>query len=161
MFYVQLAGHLGNDPVTRVTPSGQKVTSFTLATKQRKGKEDVTIWVKITIWGDKFDKILAYFKKGSAAIVNGRMTPPSSYMDKEGRQQFSLEVTCEMIDFSPFGKTAEGDQQKTSAASATPNYSSAAPAYNPNSAPSYGSSAAPASNSQNNSEMEDEESLPF
>lgn len=105
MFIVNLAGHLGKDPETRFTPSGQKVTSFTVATNHRKGKEDVTIWVRVTVWGDRLDKILSYLKKGSAVMVTGRMNPPSSYNDKEGRTQFSLEVTAEMIDFSPFGKS--------------------------------------------------------
>jgi len=104
MFIVNLAGHLGKDPETRFTPSGQKVTTFSIATNHRKGKEDLTIWVRITVWGDRFDKLISYLKKGSGIIVTGRMNPPSSYTDKEGRTQISLEVTAEMIDFSPFGK---------------------------------------------------------
>lgn len=116
MFIVHLAGHLGKDPETRFTPSGQKVTSFTIATNHRKGKEDVTIWVRVTVWGDRFDKLISYLKKGSAVIVTGRMNPPSSYTDKEGRTQVSVEVTAEMIEFSPFGKTdrsGEGQMQQT------------------------------------------------
>lgn len=105
MFIVHLAGHLGKDPETRFTPSGQKVTTFNIATNQRKGKEDVTLWVRVTVWGDRFDKLLSYLKKGSAVIVTGRMYPPSSYTDKEGRTQVTLEVTAEMIEFSPFGRT--------------------------------------------------------
>lgn len=104
MFIVNLAGHLGKDPETRFTPTGQKVTIFTIATNHRKGKEDVTIWVRITVWGDRFDKLLAYLKKGSGIIVTGKMNPPSSYTDKEGRTQVSLEVTAEMIEFNPFGR---------------------------------------------------------
>ena len=64
MFIVHLAGHLGKDPETRFTPSGQKVTTFTIATNQRKGKEDVTVWVRVTVWGDRFDKLLSFLKKG-------------------------------------------------------------------------------------------------
>lgn len=115
MFIVNLAGHLGKDPETRFTPSGQKVTSFTIATNHRKGKEDVTIWVRVTIWGDRFDKMISYLKKGSAVIVTGRMNPPSSYTDKEGRTQISLDVTAEMIEFSPFGRSdrpGEGQMQQ-------------------------------------------------
>lgn len=112
MFTVTVAGHLGKDPETRFTPTGQKVTAFNIAVNQRKGKEDITVWVKITIWGDRFDKMLTYLKKGSAVIVTGRMNPPSAYMDKEGRPQCSLELTAEMVEFSPFGKTERsGDDQ--------------------------------------------------
>lgn len=113
MLTVQLAGHLGRDPETRFTPSGQKVTTFSVAVNQRKGKEDVTIWVRVTIWGDRFDKMLPFFKKGSAVIVCGKLNPPTTYVDKEGRTQVSIEVTAEMLEFSPFGKpsSTEGQQQ--------------------------------------------------
>jgi single-strand DNA-binding protein len=103
MFIVQIAGRLGKDPETRFTPSGQKVTTFNVATNHRKGKEELTVWVRITVWGDRLDKIISYLKKGSAVVVIGRMNPPTSYVDKEGRTQISLDVTAEMIEFSPFG----------------------------------------------------------
>lgn len=104
MFFVQIAGRLGKKPETRFTPSGQKVTSFNIATNHRKGKEDVTIWVRITVWGEQLDRIISILDKGSAVMVSGRMTPPSSYTDKEGRGQMSLEVTAHAIEFSPFGR---------------------------------------------------------
>lgn len=119
MFIVQIAGRLGKDPETRFTPSGQKVTSFNVATNQRKGKEDVTVWVRITVWGDRLDKIISYLKKGSAVVIIGKMTPPSSYVDKEGRTQFSLEVTAEMIEFSPFGKEDRLEGSGTSSSSSS------------------------------------------
>lgn len=111
MFTATIAGNLGKDPETRFTASGQKVTSFSVAVNQRKGKEDVTIWVRVTVWGDRFDKLISYLKKGSGVIITGKMNPPTTYADKEGRVQVSLELVAEMIDFNPFGKTdkpAEG-----------------------------------------------------
>ncbi|WP_075882805.1 single-stranded DNA-binding protein [Candidatus Protochlamydia sp. W-9] len=110
MFIVNIAGRLGKDPEARFTPSGQKVTAFTIATNHRKGKEDITIWVRVTVWGDRLDKIISYLKKGSAVIVVGKMNPPSSYTDKEGRTQISLEVTADMIEFSPFGNPDRAEQ---------------------------------------------------
>lgn len=113
MFIVHIAGNLGRDPETRFTANGQKVTTFTVAVNQRKGKEDVTVWVRVTIWGDRFDKMVSFLKKGSGVIVTGRMNPPTTYVDKEGRTQVSVEVTAEMVEFNPFGKSdrsAEGQQ---------------------------------------------------
>lgn len=135
MFFVIIAGHIGKDPETRFTSSGQKVTSFSVATNQRKGKEDVTVWVRVTVWGDRFDKLLPYLKKGSGVVVSGRMNPPSSYTDKEGRTQISLEMTAEMIEFSPFGKTDRpGEGQMTQSSSQTA-------AYTPGYESSYGGAA--------------------
>lgn len=123
MFIVQLAGHLGKDPETRFTPSGQKLTTFTMAVNQRKGKEEVTIWVRVVIWGDHLDRIMSYLKKGSGVIVVGRMNPPQSYTDKEGRTQVSLEVTAEMIEFSPFGRSERGADNQGQQSNANGSYS--------------------------------------
>lgn len=110
MNIIQIAGRLGRDPETRYTASGQKVTSFTMATNIRKGGKEETQWWRITIWGDRFDKMLTYLKKGSAVIVVGELRA-EIYTDKEGRPQISLDVTADIIKFSPFGspdRPAEG-----------------------------------------------------
>jgi single-strand DNA-binding protein len=104
MIIVEVAGHLGSDPEVRYTPSNQKVTSFRVATNIKRGEKEKTVWWRITCWGDRFDKRLAYLKKGSAVIVVGEMGIPEIYTDKSGNQQISLELTAEIISFSPFGK---------------------------------------------------------
>lgn len=109
MNVIQIAGHLGSDPTTRFTSSGLKVTSFTVAVNIRKGETAVTNWYRVTIWGERFDKMLPYLKKGSAVIVVGELRA-EIYTDKEGRPQIGLEVTAEMIRFSPFGKPGQEGQ---------------------------------------------------
>jgi single-strand DNA-binding protein len=106
MIIVQVADHLGQDPETRFTPTGVKVTTLRMATNIRKGGKDVTVWWKITIWGERFDKMMPYFKKGSALFVTGEMSPPQTYTDKNGTVQVSMELTAEMISFNPFGGKA-------------------------------------------------------
>lgn len=110
MFIAVIMGRLGKDPESRFTPNGQKVTTFTVATNHRKGKEDVTVWVRVSIWGDRFDKMLPYLKKGSLVVVHGRMNPPSSYVDREGKTQFSLEMTAEMMEFGPSSKSERSEE---------------------------------------------------
>ncbi|MCK4934394.1 MAG: single-stranded DNA-binding protein [Simkaniaceae bacterium] len=105
MNHIMVAGHLGADPESRVTPSGQKVTTLRVAANQRRGGKEETIWWKITLWGDQFDKVLSYFKKGSSIIVYGEMSKPEIYTDREGNPQVSLNVTASQISFSPFGRT--------------------------------------------------------
>lgn len=107
MNIIQIAGHLGSDPVTRFTASGQKVTSFTIATNIKRGESTITVWYRITVWGDRMDKMLSFLKKGSAVIVVGELQKPEIYTDKEGRQQISLEVWADIVRFSPFGKPSE------------------------------------------------------
>ncbi|MBM3193967.1 MAG: single-stranded DNA-binding protein [Chlamydiae bacterium] len=101
-----VAGHLGSDPETRFTSSGQKVTTFRVGCKSRK---DESIWWRVTIWGDQFDKMLPYFKKGSPIIVQGEITKPEIYTDKEGKPQVSMQIVATNVAFSPFGKGKEGE----------------------------------------------------
>jgi single-strand DNA-binding protein len=110
MNYLLIAGHLGADVETRFTPSGQKVSTLRIATNNRRGNKDETIWWRVTLWGDRFDKLLPYLKKGSSLIVTGDLSKPEIYNDKEGNPQVVLNITAEAIRFSPFGRgeRAEG-----------------------------------------------------
>jgi single-strand DNA-binding protein len=130
MIIVEIAGRLGRDPETRFTPSGQKVTTLTVATNVRKGGKDETVWWRVTIWGDRFDKLLPYLKKGSAVIIVGEMSKPEIWTDKEGRPQVSLDMTAEIIRFSPFGNPDRPAAQESPQASyANPNQSAASAGY--------------------------------
>jgi len=115
MNIIQIAGHLGTDPETRFTASGLKVSNLNVAVNIREAGKDVTIWYRVTIWGDRFDKMMPYFKKGSAVIVVGELGSPKIYTDKEGRTKASLEITAEIIRFSPFGKPANSSDQQAGA----------------------------------------------
>ena len=139
MIIVQIAGRLGKDPESRFTPSGQKVTTLTLATNVRKAGKDETVWWRVTIWGDRFDKMMPYVKKGTALIVIGDMNKPEIWTDKESRPQVSMEVTADIIRFSPFGNgtTQEGGASNQS----TQSQSGYAPQSNSQPQSSYGQAA--------------------
>jgi len=115
---IYVAGNLGGDPVSRFTPGGQKVTTFNIATNVKKGENTITIWYKITIWGDRFDKMMPYVKKGSSLIVIGELQKPEIWTDKEGRPQITLEVWAEILRFSPFGRS---DKEQTGGTGASRN----------------------------------------
>ena len=99
-----IAGHLGADPEVRFTSSNQKVTTLRVAAKTRKGSKEDTIWWKVTIWGEQFDKMITYLKKGSPIIVVGEMNKPEIFTDREGKPQVSMSLTASNLLFSPFGK---------------------------------------------------------
>lgn len=113
MNHLFIAGHLGADPEERFTATGKRVISLRLAARSRQGGKDDTIWYRVNIWGDRFDKMIPYLKKGSAVIVMGELNKPETYVDKEGITRVSLTVTAETIKFSPFGRperSSEGVQ---------------------------------------------------
>ena len=110
-----VAGHLGADPEVRFTSSGQKVTTLRVAARVRKGGKDETIWWKVSVWGEQFDRMIPHFKKGSPIIVIGEMNKPEIFTDREGRPQVSMSMTALNLLFSPFGKPDQGGQESPQA----------------------------------------------
>ena len=113
MIIVQIAGRLGRDPESRFTSSGLKVTTLTVATNVRKGGKDETVWWRVTIWGERFDKMISHLKKGSAIIAMGEMHKPDIWTDKEGRPQVNMELTADILRFSPFGGPERTQEQQS------------------------------------------------
>ncbi len=107
---VQIAGHLGQEPETRFTPKGLKVTTLRVATNVRRAKTEKTVWWRVTLWGETFDRLLPYLKKGSAVYIMGEMDPVELYQDREGNMQPSMNMTASYIGFNPFG-AGKSDRQ--------------------------------------------------
>lgn len=107
MNHATVAGHLGADPEVRFTSGGQKVTTLRIAARARK---DETIWWKVTIWGEQFDRMISFLKKGSSVVVVGEVMKPEVYTNKEGVTQVSMILVAFNVSFSPFGKGKSGDE---------------------------------------------------
>ncbi len=122
MNFIHIAGNLGADPEVRFTSSGKKVTVLRVATRSRRGKnnEDITIWWRVTVWGEQFDKMISFLKKGSAVMVYGDVHKPEIFTDKEGKPQVSLEITAVHLEFSPFGKPASAQGGQTTEGATPP-----------------------------------------
>jgi single-strand DNA-binding protein len=129
-----LAGNLGRDPEMRYTPSGQAVTSFSVATNRQytnNNGETVkeTIWFRISVWGKMAETCNQYLKKGAKVLVEGRLTADSAtggpriWTGQDGQPRASFEVTAQTVRFlSSRGETESG------AAAAAPSEEGAAPA---------------------------------
>lgn len=115
MNVIQVIGNLGKDPETRFTPSGKKVTNLTIASNSKRGGKEETTWWRITIWGDTFDKMISYLKKGSYVMCIGEMHKPELFTNRDGQQQVSLEMTADSIRFLPGrpDKPAEKGQESS------------------------------------------------
>lgn len=111
MMKVIIAGHLGADVETRYTDKGKKVSTIRVAANTRRAGRDETVWWRVTLWGDDFDNILPYLKKGSGVIVMGDFSRCEIYTDREGKPQTSLEITAKTVEFSPFGRGDKTGQE--------------------------------------------------
>jgi single-strand DNA-binding protein len=111
---ITIVGYLGRDPEMRFTPSGQAVTSFSIATNRsytnNSGQKiDETTWFRISVWGAQAESCNQYLKKGSAVLVVGRLRPdpqtggPRVYTRKDGSTGASFEVNALNVRFLPSG----------------------------------------------------------
>ena len=104
---VQLIGRLGRDPESKYTPTGRKVTHFSLAVTQRwkaAGEtKEYTEWVNIEAWERLGEICQEYLKKGSLVYLEGRLKT-ERYEDKEGETRYFTKVVAlamQMLDRKP------------------------------------------------------------
>jgi single-strand DNA-binding protein len=99
---VQLIGRLGKDPESKYTPTGKKVTHFSLAVSQhwKAGGEmkEYTEWVNIEAWGRLGEVCQEYLKKGSLVYLEGRLKT-EKYEDKEGETKYYTKVVALHLQF--------------------------------------------------------------
>ena len=105
-----IVGNVGKDPEMRYTPTGQAVTSFSVATNRQytgSNGEQVkeTIWFRVSTWGKLAETCNQYVKKGSKVLVEGRISAykntggPSIWIKQDGTAGASFEVTANTVRF--------------------------------------------------------------
>jgi len=112
-----LIGNLGKNPEMRFSPSGQPVTTFSVATNRRYNGTNgqpvsETTWFRITIWGKQAEACNEFLQKGSKVLVEGRLTPDPQtggphIWENNGKFGASFEVTASTVRFL----TGRGDQE--------------------------------------------------
>jgi single-strand DNA-binding protein len=100
---VQLIGRLGKDPESKFTPTGKKVTHFSVAISNRwKSKEgdarEYTEWVNIEAWGRLGEVSQEYLKKGSLVFLEGRLKT-EKYEDKDNETKYFTKVVALSVQF--------------------------------------------------------------
>ena len=102
---VFLIGRLTQDPQLRSTTSGQAVATVSMATnrvwtnKQGERQED-TQFHNIVVWGRQAEIVNQFLKKGSLAMIEGRLQT-RAWQDNKGQNRRTTEIVCERIQFGP------------------------------------------------------------
>ncbi len=99
---VTLMGNLTRDPELRETPSGQSVTSFSLALnrsyKDSSGEwQEATDYVDIVAWGPLAERVSQYLSKGRRCLVQGRLQ--SRNWEQDGQKRSKVEVLASDVTF--------------------------------------------------------------
>ncbi|OGG88471.1 hypothetical protein A3G62_01955 [Candidatus Kaiserbacteria bacterium RIFCSPLOWO2_12_FULL_50_10] len=132
---VFLYGNLTRDPELRALPNGNNVVSFSLATnlvyKDREGnKKEKAEFHNVVVFGPQAESISKWLKKGSGALVEGRIETRT--WEKDGQKHYRTEIVAENVRFGPksggssYGDAPAGGQGTSSSADTKP---AAAPAY--------------------------------
>jgi len=95
---VTLMGNLGKDPELRHTQNQKAVCNFSMAMTDKFGGSDRTIWMNVTAWDKTAENCAKYLKKGSSALVHGRLDT-RSYDDKDGKKVHVVEVVAQNVQF--------------------------------------------------------------
>ena len=95
--HIVVMGRLTRDPEYRTTQNQTDVANFTLAV-DRDGKEKETDFIDCVAWRKTAEFVAKYFRKGSMAVVEGRLQI-REWTDREGAKRRSAEVVVSNIHF--------------------------------------------------------------
>jgi single-strand DNA-binding protein len=122
---VTLIGRVGQEPQMRYTPDGTPVTSFSVATSTKIGKErnpecpdgwkesfngkywELTTWWRITAWRQLAETVNQFVNKGMVVFVEGEVRGeavngsqnPRVWTGNDGIARASFELTARNIQF--------------------------------------------------------------
>ncbi len=117
---VVLIGRLTRDPELRYIPSGQAVSTFSLAVDKNLSKEKkqemesrnqpTADFVNIVVWGRTAENCANYLVKGRLVGVQGRIQS-GSYDAKDGTKRYTTDVVAQTVEFLEWGDKPQGDTQ--------------------------------------------------
>lgn len=122
--HITIMGRMTKDPELRRTGSGVAVASFTVAVDRdfsgKDGGEKETDFIDCVAWRGTGEFVDKYFKKGSMAVVSGRLQI-RSWTDKDGNKRRSAEVVADNVYF--------GEAKRSETYNSADNFAPAAPAH--------------------------------
>ena len=105
-----IVGNLTRDPELKTLPSGMKVASFSLATnrvwKDAAGqKKEAVDYHNIVVFGRQAETSAQFLKKGSQAMIEGRLQTQSWDDAGSGKKMYRTEIVADRVQF---GTRAQG-----------------------------------------------------
>ncbi len=96
---VTIIGRLGQDPETRVLPSGGSVTNISVATseswtdKATNQKQERTEWHRVVLFNRLAEVAAQYLRKGSKVYIEGSIRT-RKWQDQSGQDRYSTEIVA-------------------------------------------------------------------
>jgi single-strand DNA-binding protein len=107
---ITVVGRLGRDPEMRYMPTGDPVTSFSIATDRQyndKAGQKVreTTWFRVSVFGKQAEIANQYLSKGKLVLVEGRLRAdpktggPPTFTRQDGSASASFEIVANALRF--------------------------------------------------------------
>lgn len=99
---VMIIGNLGSDPEMRYTPTNRAVTQFNVAVNQSTKNQQTgewveeTDWFRVSVWGDRAERIAEQLRKGNRVFVEGRFRT-RQFEGRDGQTRTSLEISADSV----------------------------------------------------------------
>jgi single-strand DNA-binding protein len=113
-------GNLTRDPELKSLPSGSKVASFAVATnrvwKDQSGqRKEAADYHNIVVFGRQAETTSQYLKKGSQALIEGRLQT-RSWEGQDGKKNYRTEIVADRVQFGSRndGGSSQGSSQNSS-----------------------------------------------
>ncbi|MBM3206158.1 MAG: single-stranded DNA-binding protein [Candidatus Staskawiczbacteria bacterium] len=108
-------GNVTRDPEVRSLPSGQQVTSFSIATNrfytdQAGQKKQEAEFHNIVCFGKLADISSRYLTKGSLILIEGRIKT-RNWTNQSGVKQYRTEIIADSLQLGPRGSGGGGNSQ--------------------------------------------------
>lgn len=115
MHKITIIGNLGRDPEMRYLPSGESVTSFSVASNRRYRGQDgenreETTWFNVSAWGRQAEICNQYLTRGSQVYIEG--TPSARvFTGNDGQPRVSFDVRLLQMQMLGSRETGAGEGQ--------------------------------------------------
>jgi single-strand DNA-binding protein len=86
----------------RYTPNGRAVTQFNVAVNQSTKNQQTgewveeTDWFRVSVWGDRAERMAESLRKGNKVFVEGRFRT-REFEGRDGQKRTALEITADSI----------------------------------------------------------------
>lgn len=112
-----IIGRLTRDPESRTLPSGQAISNFGMATNrvwnnpETKEKQEQVEFHNIVAFGKLADICNKYLKKGSLAMIEGRIQT-RNWKDQDGNTKYRTEIVAEGLQMGPRPQGSKNEETK-------------------------------------------------
>jgi len=97
---VILVGHVGRDPEMKSLPSGTNLATFSLATTNKRFKDENgnprTEWHNIVAWGKLAEIVDRWVTKGKQLYIEGNIRTRT--YEQDGQKKYFTEIHCETME---------------------------------------------------------------